>query len=86
MKAIAFYLSHTIQFPSCSDAEAISVACLDLHYSVTLHEHVQGREQEKKEVYTPICLNQLEGERDPQVQDNGSTYTLDDVGKCMSSF
>ena len=62
------------------------MACLDLHYSVTVHEHVQGRKKEEKEVYTPICLNQLQDERDPQLQDNGSTYTLDDVEDCMSSL
>lgn len=29
-----------IQFPYCTDDEAISVACLDLHYSVSSHTNV----------------------------------------------
>ena len=29
-----------LQFPYCTDDEAFSVACLDLHYSVSIHTNV----------------------------------------------
>ena len=40
------------------------MACLDLHYHVTIHEHVQGRMQESKEVYTALALSELQDESD----------------------
>ena len=36
------------------------MACLDLHYYVTVHEHVQGRKQEKREAYTALALSELQ--------------------------
>ena len=34
------------QFPNCSDEEIISVACLDLHYYVTVHKYKKCKEEE----------------------------------------
>ena len=33
------------QFPNCSDADAISVACLDIYYYVTVHSSFQKKSQ-----------------------------------------
>ena len=53
----------SIQFPSCTDEEAISVACLDLHYHVTVHENLK-RKTEEKETHVPVTLEDLrDGER-----------------------
>ena len=46
------------QFPSCSDEEAISVACLDLHYSVTVDED----SDEKEEAYPALAMKDFQGE------------------------
>ena len=58
-----YYLLH-MQFPSCTDAEAISVACLDLHYSVTIHQNVLCRKEKQEETYTPIALRDLDDDSD----------------------
>ena len=54
-------LNHILQFPSCTDEEAISVACLDLHYYVTVHENMQHT-MERKETHMPVALNDLQKE------------------------
>ena len=43
------------QFPDCTTDSAISVACLDLHYHVTVHANMQHK-QEKKETHIPSTL------------------------------
>ena len=48
-----------LQFPNCTDEEAISVACLDLHYYVTVHENMQNT-MERKETHMPVALNDLQ--------------------------
>ena len=60
----------------CNDDEAISVACQDLHYHVTIHEHVQGRMQESKEVYTAVALSELQDESGSR--DSDSTFDLEE--------
>ena len=57
-----------IQFPSCTDEEAISVACLDLHYHVTVHETVHSQ-PEKKESHLPVALSDLQ-------ENDGGNLTL----------
>lgn len=37
-----------LQLPHCTDDEAISVACLDLHYHVTVHMNIRHIKPEKK--------------------------------------
>ena len=46
------------QFPSCSDEEAVSVACLDLHYSVTVDED----SDKKEEAYLALAMKDFQGE------------------------
>ena len=48
-----------LQFPNCTDEEAISVACLDLHYYVTVHENMQHTK--KDETHMPVALSDLQG-------------------------
>ena len=65
------------QFPSCTDEEAISVACLDLHYHVTVHEGLKRR-QEEKEAHLPVALGDLQdnengGELNESME-NGELY------------
>ena len=51
----------------CNADQAISVACLDLHYSVTTRVGKQLKD-EKKENFAPIVLNDLS----PEDELNGS--------------
>ena len=55
------------QFPICTGDQAISVACLDLHYSVSIRVGKQLKD-EKKENFTPIVLSDLR----PEDELNGS--------------
>ena len=55
------------QFPFCNDDQAISVACLDLHYSVTTRVGKQLKD-EKKDNFAPIVLSDLS----PEDELNGS--------------
>lgn len=59
----AFLLISSVQFPTCTDADAISVACLDLHYYVTVHEHVQHT-SDKKETHMSIALSDLQDDHE----------------------
>ena len=49
-----------MQFPSCTDEEAISVACLELHYSVTVHETVHYTPEKKEPSHLPVALSDLQ--------------------------
>ena len=40
LKLLHVCVSFILQFPYCPDDEAISVACLDLHYSVSIYTNV----------------------------------------------
>ena len=66
------------QFPICSADQAISVACLDLHYSVTTRVGKQLKD-EKKENFAPIVLSDLS----PEDELNGSeTDAHDEPSEC----
>jgi hypothetical protein len=44
------------QFPKCTEEDAISVACLDLHYSVSVEENLKDR----KETHQKRALKDLQ--------------------------
>lgn len=48
-----------MQFPDCSDADAISVACLDLCYTVKIRSQMKD---ERKDNVTPLVLSDLSPE------------------------
>ena len=47
-----------LQFPDCSDDDAISVACLDLRYHVTLHRGAQRKGEKKEAQIQPVALGE----------------------------
>ena len=55
-----FHSTCVQQFPNCTDENAISVACLDLHYYVNVHSRF--KEKEEKYTHSPITLNDLKPE------------------------
>ncbi|CAI8009436.1 ABC transporter G family member 8 [Geodia barretti] len=64
------------EFPNCIDANAISVACLDLHYCVTVRRNAQKKSEKKEAKILPAALSGL--------QDNGDlTDTIDTEGQCV---
>lgn len=54
-KGIYIYCEINLQFPHCTDDKAISVACLDLHYSVSVNLSMEEVDQHP----FPITLNSL---------------------------
>lgn len=63
-----------LQFPYCTDDEAISVACLDLHYSVSVRTNVLP----KPDTHTPATLisNMQEESSVDSIDLEGSNYPL----------
>ena len=62
----------------CTAGQAISVACLDLHYSVTTRVGKQLKD-EKKENFAPIVLDDLS----PENELNGSeTDPQEEPSEC----
>ena len=61
------YASLSLQFPRCTDAEAISVACLDLHYYVTVHETLHHA-PDKKETHSTVALSNLQDNDGKELQ------------------
>ena len=71
-------LSPSLQFPMCTAAQAISVACLDLRYSVTTSSGRQLKD-EKRENFAPIVLSDLS----PEQELNGSeTDPQEEPSEC----
>ena len=50
-----------MQFPYCYDANAISVACLDLHYYVTINARAHIKD-ENMDTHSPLTLKYLQPE------------------------
>ena len=77
------YYFFTYQFPDCSDDKAISVACLDLHYYVSVDVGAQ-KKREKNDISSPLTLSGLE----PEVEEggNGSMEPCEKPSKCLSSL
>ena len=48
------------QFPQCEDGNAVSVSCLDLHYSVTGFIESKALKDEKRDKTAPLVLQNLE--------------------------
>ena len=65
-----------LQFPNCTDENAISVACLDLQYYVNVHSGF--KEKEEKCNHSPITLNDLKPESELTAS---PTKSLDIEGK-----
>ena len=79
MLAINVLILVSLQFPNCIDANAISVACLDLHYCVTVRRNAQKKSEKKEAKILPAALSGL--------QDNGDlTDTIDTEGTCEESI
>ena len=71
----------TFQFPRCTEDQAISVACLDLHYYVSVSSHV--KETDENYDHSPITLNDLRPEDELTLTQSRS---MDFEGKCQFSF
>ena len=71
------HMNFLSQFPNCIDAEAISVACLNLHYYVNANASATGNEEECH--HLPITLNDLQPEKELS-----RSKSLDYDGKCIS--
>ena len=71
------------QFPDCSDDKAISVACLDLHYYVSVAMETQLK-NEKNDTSSPLTLGDLKPEVD--VNGNGSPEPSEKRSKWQSSL
>ena len=77
----SFLLSHSVQFPYCTDDKAISVACLDLHYYVSVDIGRQVKD-EKKDTLSPLTLSDLR----PEDELNAISSTENDInGTAVSS-
>ena len=75
-------LFFTFQFPDCTDDKAISVACLDLHYYVSVAMEMQMK-NEQNDTSSPLTLGDLKPEVD--VNGNGSPEPSKKRSKCQFS-
>ena len=57
-----------LQFPQCDDNEAISVACLDLHYHVTVDKRMELKD-EKKDTRSPLTIRGLRPELEDELHE-----------------
>ena len=60
---LILYPFFTFQFPDCSDDQAISVACLDLQYYVSVAMEAQMKNEEN-DTFSPLTLSDLKPEVD----------------------
>ena len=58
------------------------MACLDLHYLVTVHTNVQHKSENKKETHSPIALDGLQASEE---NDRDSTDPVDVESKTINS-
>jgi hypothetical protein len=58
------------KFPKCTEEDAISVACLDLHYSVSVEENLKDR----KETHQKRALKDLQDDVELRAQPNESEH------------
>lgn len=72
------HVSTYIQFPNCVDTNAISVACLDLHYSVTIDRKAQRKAEKKETRVQPVALSELQDNEDlcENIDDGGTVLSL----------
>ena len=68
--------THT-QFPYCEDEDAISVSCLDVHYSVSFRTK-KAVKDEKKDQTAPVVLNDIAESSDEEDFEEG--------GVCLVSL
>lgn len=74
-----------LQFPQCDDNEAISVACLDLHYHVTVDKRMELKD-EKKDTRSPLTIRGLRPELEDELHEMNLTDKMETGSElCPSS-